>query len=161
MAFSSRRKYLLFQFLIWGKRKETFGHFKSSVTVALLDPVNWHVRADVATCSSNWQTTPVSTHHGSLLDAVAWLDDSVLLSRPAQEVRQLAVRTMHGFTFCSLGTVTTFMLKDIGNVKYNSKLPMTWALFQQQYIVKPTKTSWTMSTCVWVTMGTPPMISVL
>lgn len=56
-----------------------------------------------------------STHHSSLLDAVARLDDGVLLSRSAQEVWQLAVGTMHSLTLCSVCTVTTFMLQWEGH----------------------------------------------
>lgn len=49
-------------------------------------------------------------HHGSLLHAVTRLDDIVVLSRPAQEVRQLAVGTLHGLTLSSICTISSFVL---------------------------------------------------
>lgn len=52
------------------------------------------------------------THHGALFDAVARLDDAVLLSRPAQEVGQLAVGALQGLALGSVCTVAAFVLGD-------------------------------------------------
>lgn len=52
-------------------------------------------------------------HHGALLDAVARLDDRVVLGRPTQEVGQLAVRAVHGLAFRSLCPVAAFMLEKV------------------------------------------------
>lgn len=62
----------------------------------------------------------VGTHHGSLLDAVARLDDRVLLSRLAQEVRQLAVGALHRFTLHSVGAISALLLqgnRTIGRIR--------------------------------------------
>lgn len=68
--------------------------------------------------------TTAGTHHSSLLDTVARFDDCVLLSRLAQEVRQLAVGALHSLALCSVCTVTTFLLQGKGqqthwNCKHN------------------------------------------
>lgn len=65
-----------------------------------LRPIDFHTRV---------------TYHCSLLDTVAWLDDGVLLSWPAQKIWQLVVGALHGLTLQFVSRVTTFMLKD--NIK--------------------------------------------
>lgn len=54
------------------------------------------------------------SHHGSLLDAVARLDDRVLLGGPAQEVGQLAVGALHGVALGPLAAVAAFLLEGAG-----------------------------------------------
>lgn len=51
------------------------------------------------------------THHSALFDAVARLDDGVLLSRAAQEVGQLAVGALQGFGLASVGALAAFVLR--------------------------------------------------
>lgn len=66
----------------------------------------------------------MGTHHGSLLDAVARLDDRVLLGRLAQEVRQLAVGALHGLALHSVGAVSALLLqgeRTIGRISRRHK----------------------------------------
>lgn len=96
----------------------------------------------------------VVTHHGALLDAVARLDDGVVLSGSAQEIRELAVGALHGLALGSVCTVAAFVLRQ------REKGSSTWRLWRVGALVCGQSPAGG-STCVGVTMGTPPMISVL
>lgn len=74
------------------------------------------MRAAAGSHKEHW----VGTHHGSLLDTVARLDDRVLLSWFAQEVRQLAMGALHRFTLHSVGAVAALLLqgnRTIGRIR--------------------------------------------
>lgn len=64
------------------------------------------------------------THHGSLLDTVARLDDRVFLGRLSQEVRQLAVGALHRLALHSVGAVSALLLegkRTIGRISRRHK----------------------------------------